>query len=127
MIPQDFQSKFVLVSYCGFNLYSFSGLKLTTSIVIASMIHFPPRPTLYGHLSVELAALEIDGVAFNMFEVALDYLRNLGCKNNFPDESPCGQIVYHMIEDLSHILLFISPGHSTWVSQKSSRRGAYVG
>ena len=99
---------------------------MTTSIVIASMISFPPRPSLIGHLSVELAALEIDGVAFQMFEAALDHLRNLGCSNNFPEKSPCGEIVYHMIEDLAHILLFISPGHCLWVSKKSNRRGAYV-
>lgn len=91
------------------------------------MIQFPPRPSLIGHLSIELAALDIDGEAFQMFEVALDHLRNLGCRNNFPEESPRGKVVYQMIQDLAHILLFISPGHCMWVSKQSTRRGAYVG
>ena len=91
------------------------------------MISFPPRPSLIGHLSVELAALEIGGLAFEMFEVTLDHLRNLGCSNNFPEKSPRGEIAYKMIEDLAYILLFISPGHCLWVSKQSSRRGAYVG
>ena len=91
------------------------------------MIQFPPRPSLHGHLSIELVSLEIDGPAFNMFKAALDYLRHLGCRNNFPVESPTGLIVYHMIEDLAQVLLFISPGHSLWISKNSNRRGAYVG
>ena len=105
----------------------FSGLKLTSAIVIASMIQFPARPSLIGHLSIELASLEIDGVAFEMFEHLLDHLRNLGCTNNFPNRSPRGLVVYEMIEDLAHCLLFISPGHCQWVSKFSNKRGAYVG
>lgn len=100
---------------------------MTTAIVLGSMVQFPPRPTLYGHLSIELVALEIDGPAFNMFQAVLDHLRHLGCRNNFRVPSPTGFISYQMIKDLAHVLLFISPGHATWVSKKSTRRGAYVG
>lgn len=91
------------------------------------MIQFPPRPTLIGHLSIELASLDIDGTAFEMFEHVLDHLRNVGCSNNFPNKSPRGLIIYEMIEDLAHALLFISPGHCQWTSKVSHRRGAYVG
>ena len=108
------------------NNYRFeTGLKWSTTNVVGSLIHFPPRPNVLGYLAIEMT--DLDNPTYTLFSECVEHVRGMLCRNNFPAGSKPGRVIYRLFEDASRTWLPFSPAHCLWVATDGSgRQGAFV-
>ena len=88
---------------------------------------FPCLPNVDGYLAYEVSNLDVP--AYTLFLECAKHIKSIVARNNFPEGSAVGEIIYTMIGDLARTWMPFAPCHCLWVStvKGSNKRGAFVG
>ena len=104
-----------------------TGLKWCVTNAVGALSYFPCLPNVDGYLAYEVSNLDVP--AYSLFLECAKHIKSIVARNNFPEGSAIGEIIYTMIGDLARTWMPLAPCHSLWVStvKGSGKRGAFVG